>query len=110
MKVGFIGCGNMAKAMIHGMLGSKKVQPQEMIASAKSEKTREAISSQIGIRAAKTNTEVLEFADIVFLAVKPQYLEAVGVTHVDAYIVTHWHLDHCMNVNHILERWGVAQP
>lgn len=36
----------------------------------------------------------------------PQYLEAVGVTHVDAYIVTHWHLDHCMNVNHILERWG----
>ena len=77
MKVGFIGCGNMAKAMIHGMLGSKKVQPQEMIASAKSEKTREAISSQIGIRVAKTNTEVLEFADIVFLAVKPQYLEAV---------------------------------
>ena len=79
MKVGFIGCGNMAKAMIYatGMLGSKKVQPQEMIASAKSEKTREAISSQIGIRAAKTNTEVLEFADIVFLAVKPQYLEAV---------------------------------
>ena len=70
MKVGFIGCGNMTKAMIHGMLGSKKVQPQEMIASAKSEKTREAISSQIGIRAAKTNTEV-------FLAVKPQYLEAV---------------------------------
>ena len=56
MKVGFIGCGNMAKAMIHGMLGSKKVQPQEMIASAKSEKTREAISSQIGSRAAKTNT------------------------------------------------------
>ena len=36
----------------------------------------------------------------------PQYLEAVGVTHVDVYIVTHWHLDHCMNVNHILERWG----
>lgn len=36
----------------------------------------------------------------------PQYLEAVGVTHVDAYIVTHWHLDHCMNVNYILERWG----
>ena len=78
MKVGFIGCGNMAKAMIHGTLGSKKVQPQEMIASAKSEKTREAIGGiEIGIRAAKTNTEVLEFADIVFLAVKPQYLEAV---------------------------------
>lgn len=36
----------------------------------------------------------------------PQYLEAAGVTHIDAYIVTHWHLDHCMNVNYILERWG----
>ena len=40
----------------------------------------------------------------------PQYLEAVGVTHVDVYIVTHWHLDHCMNVNYILERWGVDRP
>lgn len=40
----------------------------------------------------------------------PQYLETVGVTHVDVYIVTHWHLDHCMNVNHILECWGVARP
>lgn len=39
-----------------------------------------------------------------------QYLEAVGVTHVDVYIVTHWHLDHCMNVNYILERWGVDRP
>lgn len=41
----------------------------------------------------------------------PQYLEAAGVTHIDAYIVTHWHLDHCMNVNYILERWGgVVRP
>ena len=36
----------------------------------------------------------------------PQYLEAVGVTHVDAYIVTHWHLDHCMNVNYIFGTLG----
>lgn len=77
MKIGFIGCGNMAKAMIHGMLESKKVQPEDMIASAKSDRTRDQIREQLGIRAARTNTEVLEFADLVFLAVKPQYLEEV---------------------------------
>ena len=38
----------------------------------------------------------------------PKYLEAAGVTHIDAYIITHWHLDHCMNLNYVLERWGDA--
>lgn len=34
------------------------------------------------------------------------YLEAAGVTHVDVYIITHWHLDHCMHLNDVLERYG----
>lgn len=38
----------------------------------------------------------------------PKYLEAAGVTHIDAYIITHWHLDHCMNLNYVLARWGDA--
>ena len=36
----------------------------------------------------------------------PQYLEALGITHVDVYIITHWHDDHCMNLNYVLERYG----
>ena len=33
MKIGFIGCGNMAQAMITGILTQKVVSPQELIVS-----------------------------------------------------------------------------
>jgi len=36
------------------------------------------------------------------------YLHAAGVDRLDAYIITHWHLDHCMNVNKVLEAFGDA--
>lgn len=77
MRVGFIGCGNMATAMINGMVASGLVAPADMIASAKSQKTKQRIETELGIRAADTNTQVLEFADLIFLAVKPQFLEEV---------------------------------
>lgn len=77
MKIGFIGCGNMATAMIKGILDSKIVTPEEVIASAKSDKTREKISQELGITAAQSNLEVVKFSDVVFLAVKPQYYEEV---------------------------------
>ncbi len=42
MKLGFIGCGNMAQAMITGILTQKVVSPQELIVSnPREEKTSE---------------------------------------------------------------------
>ena len=77
MRIGFIGCGNMATAMIKGILDSQKVKTEDVIASAKSEKTREKIKTELGINAALKNKEVVGFSDILFLAVKPQYYEEV---------------------------------
>ena len=34
------------------------------------------------------------------------YLRAAGVDKLDAYILTHWHLDHCMNMNTIMAEFG----
>lgn len=34
------------------------------------------------------------------------YLRAVGAHELDAHIITHWHLDHCMNINAILSEFG----
>ena len=48
MKIGFIGCGNMATAMLKGILKSGEVEASDMIASAKSDKTREKIEKEIG--------------------------------------------------------------
>ncbi len=77
MKIGFIGCGNMATAILKGILKSREVAATDMIASAKSDKTREKIEKELGIQKADTNAQVVDFADVVFLAVKPQFLEDV---------------------------------
>lgn len=77
MKIGFIGCGNMATAMIKGILDSKNVSAEDIIASAKTDKTREKIQKELKIAVAAHNWEVVDFADVVFLAVKPQYYEEV---------------------------------
>lgn len=76
MKIGFIGCGNMASAMIKGILKSGLAGPQELMASAKSSRTQEKIRNDLKILCG-TNPEVASFADILFLAVKPQYYEEV---------------------------------
>ncbi|MDD2957011.1 MAG: pyrroline-5-carboxylate reductase [Lachnospiraceae bacterium] len=79
MKIGFIGFGNMASAMINGILESGAASCQEVMASAKSEKTRERIAKERGILPGRTNLEVVEFADVLFLAVKPlYYAEVIG--------------------------------
>ena len=77
MKIGVIGCGNMATAILNGILKNGEVAATDIIASAKSDKTREKIEKELGIKKADTNAQVVEFADVVFLAVKPQFLEGV---------------------------------
>lgn len=77
MKIGFIGCGNMGGAMMHGILDSGKCTPQELMASDALEKALEARKEEMGILAAKDNKETAAFADVLFLAVKPQYYQSV---------------------------------
>ena len=74
MKIGFIGCGNMATAMIGGILQKGMAQPQDIIGSAKTESTKEKVKTQFQIEIAGNNRETAEKADILFLAVKPIFL------------------------------------
>lgn len=77
LKLGFIGCGNMGKAMLSGVLESGKCGKADVLASAKTEATREGIKNEFDIRMTADNKEVAEFADVLFLAVKPQYYAEV---------------------------------
>lgn len=77
MKIGFIGCGNMGTAMLNGILQSGLRKPEELAASAVSEKTCKKIRDELKIRLADSNRAVAEFADLLFLAVKPQYYASV---------------------------------
>lgn len=77
MKIGFIGLGNMAKAIIGGMLQNGMVQPSDIIGTARTEKTREAIREAYGITVRDTNAAVASEAQVLILAVKPQFFQAV---------------------------------
>lgn len=77
MKIGFIGCGNMGTAMIKGILAADEKREHTLIASAKSAVSKERIVRETGIVCAASNQELAASADLVFLAVKPQYYEEV---------------------------------
>lgn len=44
MKIGFIGLGSMAKAIIGGMLDNQIVKPEDIIGTAKTKETMEAVA------------------------------------------------------------------
>lgn len=76
MKLGFIGCGNMAGAILGGILKHGLVPADEIIASALHQETLDAVSEKYHIHTTLDNREAAA-ADIVFLAVKPQFYEEV---------------------------------
>ncbi|MDO5345449.1 MAG: pyrroline-5-carboxylate reductase [Lachnospiraceae bacterium] len=73
MRIGFIGCGNMATAMISGILESGAAKEEEIMASDKAPLAQKKIIEELKIQYGETNQAVAEFADVLFLAVKPQY-------------------------------------
>lgn len=77
MKIGFIGLGNMASAMIGGILQKGMVSAGQIIGSAKSEATIQRVKEQFGIHVTLDNCEVAREADILFLAVKPVFFPEV---------------------------------
>lgn len=76
--IGFIGAGQMARALAQGLLQAALVKPNQIVAAdalpaAAAEFARLAEGSQI----ANTNRDVAERSQILFLAVKPQQIAQV---------------------------------
>lgn len=84
MKLGFIGLGNMASAMIGGMLKKGLVSSQDIIGSDVSEAGRAKAAEQFGIETCEDNKKVASEADILFFAVKPIFLPQVLAEIADA--------------------------
>ncbi len=77
MKIGFIGLGNMATAMIGGIVGKGLYESSQIIGSAKTEATACRVAQKYGIETCTDNKKVAEGADIIVLAVKPIFMEEV---------------------------------
>lgn len=77
MKIGFIGCGNMASAMISGMLKKGTFTKEEIIVSNLTEEGSRRSRETLGVVTTMDNCEVVKNARTVVLAVKPQFYEEV---------------------------------
>ena len=75
LTIGFIGAGNMAQALIGGIL-ARGVSPEKVIASDPSEDCRQKLAAQ-GVRVTQENSEVVTQSNIVICAVKPQLMRQI---------------------------------
>ena len=76
-KIGFIGCGNMGKAILTGILSSSEVANDNIYVSTKSDKSRKSIEEEFKVKTTLNSNEVAKFSDILFLAIKPNVFKEV---------------------------------
>lgn len=76
MKIGFIGCGNMAQAMIGGIVKGG-VNGVDVLASNPSVEKLRLAEERYKIETTSDNRQVAKVADVLILAVKPRYYEQV---------------------------------
>lgn len=76
-KIGFIGCGKMAGAIIKGILKSGFISADRILASKSNKDNIKEISEKLGVKITLNNKEIAEFGDIIFIGVKPNQVKTV---------------------------------
>lgn len=77
-KIAFIGAGNMAKAIIGGLI-AEGFSPNDLSASGPRLETLEKVSAEHGISVSTDNAATAANADVIVLSVKPQMLKEVAL-------------------------------
>ncbi|MDZ7379405.1 MAG: pyrroline-5-carboxylate reductase [candidate division KSB1 bacterium] len=75
--VGFIGAGNMATALMRGLIHAGLAQPSALIAADVDKSKLASIKRQLKVATVSSNREVAALAQVLVLAVKPQDFDAV---------------------------------
>ena len=75
-RLAFVGCGNMARNMIAGLIGSG-YDSRAIVVSNRSRGNLQTTAKQFDIKTADSNCDAVNQADVVVLAVKPQQIRAV---------------------------------
>jgi len=75
--IGFIGSGNMAEALIKGIIAAGLYRPQNvMIADVRGERL-EQLAAEYNVRPVENNTALASGADVLVLSIKPQNMDEV---------------------------------
>lgn len=83
-KLGFIGMGNMASAILLGALKAGYLDPAQVAAYDIDQKKVEDMAAKTGIRPAATTEELITGSDILLMAVKPYNIEEIVKEHGEA--------------------------
>ena len=75
MKIGFLGGGNMASALVGGLL-AKGFEPRSITVIEVSPAARERIAAKFQVRVSTAPDAVMQECDTLVLAVKPQDMKA----------------------------------
>jgi len=75
--IGFIGAGNMAEAMIKGILRRELVVPQHVFAADPRQERLAYLSDKYSIHTSTDNKKVAQTAQVLVLSIKPQVLPKV---------------------------------
>lgn len=73
MKLGFIGTGNMAGAIMGGIIKNEIFRPDQIIGADISPAGRDRVKDTYGIHVTNNNREAAEKSEVLILSVKPQY-------------------------------------
>lgn len=83
--IGFIGCGNMGKAILQGIIKNNFAKPSEIILSRRSKDELLKLKEEFNIETSTDNKEVAKKSDIIILAVKPNMYKSI-IEEIKAYI------------------------
>lgn len=76
MKVGFLGAGHMAQAIISGWIKNKNLDPADVYVTNRTPGKAKKLAEVYGVQFCENNEDVIEACDMVILATKPQDLES----------------------------------
>ncbi len=77
VKIGFVGAGRMAGAMIRGLIAKNVYGPDEIVACAPSKETRDRMTQQTGIRMFEKASDIAGLTDVIVIAVKPKKIASL---------------------------------
>jgi pyrroline-5-carboxylate reductase len=77
MKIGFLGAGKMAEAIMSGLIHAKHVEAHEIFASDVSPERRTALKHDYNVNTYSKNSLIPEMVDVIFLSTKPQQMDEV---------------------------------